>query len=183
MYRLNITNNQFTPNKTGTYEIVYSSTDGFGNLSEKSLFVQAVESIDKPIIIEPSDVKTEYFVGETVYLTLPEVQSFCGKASLSVFVKHNGNPIEITNNSFVLEKAGVYEVEFIAKDYINQQDDWTYNINSEYSEKPILEENVVLPRAFIHGATYTLPNVSAYWYNNGVRTLCTPIISVIDKAG
>lgn len=183
LYRLNITDNQFTPNKTGTYEIVYSSTDGFGNLSEKSLFVQAVESIDKPIIIEPSNVKTEYFVGETVYLTIPKVQSFCGEASLSVLVKHNGGPVEITNNSFVLEKAGVYEVEFIAKDYINQQDDWTYNINCEYSEKPILEENVVLPRAFIHGATYTLPNVSAYWYNNGVRTLCTPTISVIDKAG
>ncbi len=181
--RYTVKNNKFTPDHEGFYEIVYSATDGYGNTAEKSVFIEAKNNVDKPVITLSSDFDANYYVEE--YVTIPEitVQSFSGNAKVSTRVLHAGVEVNIQGGKFKLEENGTYKIEYTVTDYIGQQTFETLNVYASFGKSPILVNDIVLPLGFINGSTYKLDNSSAIYYQNGVKTDIMPKITVIDGIG
>ncbi len=179
--RYSIVNGKFTPDLAGTYEIVYQLTDGYGNHVERSVFVQAVSSIDKPVITLPSSIKTEYLIDEIVTIPAANVQSFSGVASLEVDVTFNNQPVQITDDKFTLNTAGEYVITYTATDYVGQVTTKKITLSANFGDgKPVLTKEPVVPIGFIHGAIYTLQTPVGYYYDNGVKKECLPIIKVTE---
>ena len=181
--RLSVKDGCFTPKNVGTYEIVYSATDGYNNISEYSLFVQAVESIENPVITFDENVKLDYFVGEKVFIPVPEILGGTGNSSVSVRVFYNGKFIETANNSFTAEQSGSYLVEYVVKDYNNKTSFDSLVINVSYSEDIVLSREISLPNAFINGAKYKFDAPVAYYYENQVKKEILPVITLNDGNG
>ena len=181
--RYSLNNGYFTPNVEGTYEIIYSVTDGFGNVCERSLFVDAVSSLDKPIITLPTTYKKDYFVEETAIIPSVTTTSSSGVAKCDVKVLYNGKSVEIVNNSFKITSPGKYKIVYTATDYINQGTENSIEINATVSDNPILLQDINFPVGYVGGSTYSLHAPKAIWYDNGVRKECLPIVQVIDGTG
>ncbi len=181
--RYTVKNGKFIPDHVGTYEIVYSATDGYGNTAEKSVFIEAVEDIALPVINLPSSFNSDRFVEEIISVPTVTAQSFSGNAKLTAKVFYAGNEVGVTNDCFKLEKNGTYKIEYTATDYIGQKTVETLNIYATINPNPVVAEDIVLPVGFINGSTYILDNLKAISYNTGVKTLVSPTITVIDGAG
>lgn len=174
-------NGSFVPDRTGSYTIVYTAKDGFGNIAQKLLFVQAVKTVPE-ILITPPSVLSSVELGTYVEIPEPIVNGGSGKINIETAVVFGGERTVI-NSGFRPETEGEYTIEFIATDYIGKTQSATLTIAAMRGEKPMFVDSVNLPPVYINGGKYILPELYANDYTSGSlkRTLCD--VKVVDANG
>ena len=126
-----ITNNTFTPNEAGTYEVVYKVTDISGNSASKTFNV-AVGDMNGPII-DIRNVPANKEVGSYYTIDLEndldiyddyetdfEYTLGTGGNTTITLKDAEGNEIKGENYSYKLDKAGTYTLIIEAKDSANK---------------------------------------------------------------
>lgn len=178
---VSLINGSFIPDRTGSYAIIYTAKDGFGNTAEKILFVQAVKSVPE-IIITPPSVSSSVELGTYVEIPEPTVNGGSGKINVETAVIFGGERTVI-NGGFRPETEGEYTVEFVATDYIGKTQSATLTVDATRGEKPIFVYSVNLPPVYINGGRYILPELYASDYTSGSlkHTLCD--VKVVDANG
>lgn len=167
-----VTDGSFTPDKLGAYTIVYTAKDGFGNTTQKQLFVIAVKKVADIVITKPT-VATNVELGTFVNVPDPEVEGGTGKITVEKAVIFNGERTVITDG-FRPEVLGTYTVEFTATDYIGKTKTETLEVGTKAGDKPMLVDSVYLPPVYIAGGSYVLPELYVNDYTSGKlnRVLC-----------
>lgn len=171
----------FTPTVEGTYTIVYTAKDSFGNTAVQIFEVEAVnESKITPVNFVLNG--TNALAGTVgVERTIKEIDknSFSGgtgNLQSEVFVTApNGEITYLTGNSFIPTSTGKYVLTYRVFDYVGNGGSnelvKTSNFVISASKDPIIEE-VLLPKAVLSGATVTIPSMRAVDYSvdaNGVN--------------
>ena len=104
---VSLLNGSFVPDRTGTYAIVYTAKDGFGNIGRKLLFVQAVKSVPE-IVITPPSVSSSVELGTYVEIPEPVVSGGSGKINIVTSVVFGGERTVVN---------GGFRPELYANDY------------------------------------------------------------------
>lgn len=171
----------FVPDRTGSYTIVYTAKDGFGNIAGKTLHVQSVKTVSE-IEITPPIVPAETELGTYVEIPDPAVSGGSGKITVETAVIFGGERTVI-KGGFRPETEGEYTVEFTATDYIGKTKTATLKISAHKGEKPLFIDSVSLPPVYISGGKYVLPELYANDYTSGSlkRVLCD--VKVADANG
>jgi len=178
---VSVIDGKFTPERMGSYTIVYSAKDGFGNKCEKFLFVQAaveIPEIEISVPALPADVE----LGTLVDVPMPKVVGGSGKTTIETAVLFDGERT-IIEKGFRPENQGEYTIEYTATDYIGTKKTATFVINAHKGEKPLFIDQAFLPPVYISGGRYVLPELYANDYTSGrlERVLCD--VKVNDAGG
>lgn len=182
-YTVPYENGCFTPNAAGEYTIVYSASDGYGNLAEKQLKVTAVRKADELQIQVPE--YAEYNYGEYLELLPADVIGGSGNVTTKIRVFAGEDEIKVTGNKVKLDRVAEWTVEYSAEDYLGRTKSVVVAIVTKISEDPILAQEPVLPVVMIEGSTYTIEKLYAERYSVGSNVaseiLCD--VTITDKDG
>lgn len=172
------TGDGFIPTKVGEYQIDYIVYDGSRNKAIKSLYVTAENHLDgiEANLVENNEVFPLWdesqksaegnFQTDLYYpVVLPEMTATSdgGKVSLEKQVTYHGNRVPLNDNKFFPQWAGEYEVVYNLVDYVGNVKTFTYIIEANYSETPLLE-TPVLPEYIVAGKAYKFPAVQSQFY-------------------
>ena len=170
----------FIPNKVGEYTIVYLAKDGAGNVSQKVVPIQSCAVSDiTPLTISIADSGMETKqLGENIYLRPYDYFGGVGYENVTIELKNGENTVQtITKDIFNVYQEGEYEVVYTVTDYVGNRATEKYPLTIIGNTEPILLEEIVLPKAFISGLSYDLPQVNAYDYYSGQEILIPPTIT------
>ena len=181
-YNMPIYDGAFVPDRTGRYTIVYTATDYSGNRTEKLIDVYAVVSADAPAVNVIGGAVQTAVVGESAALREVTLSGGTGRLDLSVKVMFDGEEIAVENNVFIPTKAGMYTVEYTVTDYIGRTAVASYEIRAEVGDDPFIYGSVSLPRYFIAGKTYKLPQLAFTDYASGAAEVKNASVSVNGAA-
>ncbi len=158
----------FIPNVAGIYQVVYKSTDESGNVAEKILEVNAnVADGDEAYNIVIGEYLNSVVAGELFTLPTIDTVNGSGKTVIDVVAINQGKNIPIINNTIRPIYSGKLFVTITATDYVNQTATKELEITVNVTDKPTFVETPTLPKYFIEGVRYNLPEVTAYNYTDG----------------
>lgn len=171
-----VQNGRFATDRAGNYAIVYEATNRKGKSAEEIVWVHAGDAIDA-IQINNSlkDQVLNKTLGEWVETGDTTASGGSGNnPEIRTYVEFDGASTEI-KGGFRPEKTGDYTVKIIATDYIGDSETATFAVHAEPGDKPVFIDAPTLPKYFIGGATYVLPEVYANDYSSGscVRKVAT----------
>ena len=163
---LQIKDGQFTPAALGKYTVEYYVSDTYGNVATELLDMYAIKEGTEAIGFtcnEISGVSAGEFVSFDDYTieTLTQLRDF--KVELTC---PNGEVVEIVNPSasFRLSSTGEYTVTYTYADLF-YQGEYSYSFEAQDAGNYSFDGNVVLPKYFIKGASYTLEKTKLYRYS------------------
>ncbi len=160
----------FSVTRSGTYAVVYTATDDFGNTAERVYWVTSVQKLDNPVSVAVPDGATDNgLCGETIRLADPIVSGGSGDVTVTVTVESGNDVTIVTDQYFIPEKAGVWTVRYVAKDYSGITAEASYTITVEAGKVPVFVNEPTLLRYFVSGMEYTVPTVYAYDYSSGEK--------------
>ena len=171
----------FTPQRPGTYTVVYRTQDRLGNTSKELLTVEARDEVPA-ISLTISDAVKEGTAGSEYPVAEANASGGCGNVSITCRAFAEGFEEQL-EGTFRPRKAGTYTVEYIATDYLGQTAKASYTFTASATDLPVFDENFVLPRYFISGSHYAVPEVYAYDYSTGEEKPMRATLTVTDVAG
>lgn len=169
-FLVDIVDGKFATDYFGYYTIVYEATDDFGNRATKLLSIHAVEDEDiPPIDIElPGQRTTSAVFGEWVEILPPEAMSGgSGALSCAVSVSLGNETYPVEKGGFRFEKAGHWTVNYTVTDFIGTVKTESYEIEIQVGDAPVLVDEISLPKVFIAGQRYIIPEAYANDYTSG----------------
>lgn len=169
-----VKNGRFETETAGTYNIVYSYNDAFGERREKTVKITVKDAYDIPLgYMVNAGINAEYNAGETVTLPDGEITGGSGNATATKKVLFGGEEITLFNagidDYFIPEKQGTYTVKYEIGDFIGGTATVTKDVAVSYSSAPVLEKPFI-PDVMIKGRMYMLPSVKAYSYADSGKT-------------
>ena len=160
----------FIPDRVGTYEVVYSITDRAGNTGMRTLTLQVVQSLD-PIQLtqDLSEIySAKMFAGDRLRLTEIEAVGGSGALTCTKYLFGSSMMQELTDNSVLLTKAGSYMLRYTVSDYLGNTVNFDFHFEVEPGEGPVFA-NTTVPEYLLAGKSYTLPNITATDYSDGIE--------------
>ncbi len=180
---VNVKNGEFVPTRSGVYTIEYKATDSFGNVTVKTVDINAI--VREQIEYELSDYETVFSVGGEVAVANATVLNSLTGYSVDVKARLKDSDVvyDISEKTlkFTPVYAGVYSIEYIYSDYVETKT-FSYDITVNASDKPVFFADAVVPRYFIKNCTYYIPDYYAYDYSNGLSELKADIFVSVDGA-
>lgn len=166
-----ISDGKFKTDKVGLYTIRYRSTDNCGNEKIEELYVHCGNKI-ADINVSFGDAVSSVLCGELLELPKPSIEGGSGTLSYSVSVYDSLGEEYVVTDGFVRTKnKGILTLAYtITEDFTGYEQVNTVKTEVVDTGKAFLAENIVLPKYFISGAKYTLPEYKAFVYDNGVLT-------------
>ena len=163
-------NRSFTPEKTGTYEIVYEGYDVSGNYTTKTVLVNVVGVGEIPEITYMfAEMENSLQQGETARFYEGKAGGGTGKLYVDVKVKFGENEISMDEDGcFKVTEAGEYKIEVRVSDYNGTSEPFIYVIEVAATVKPLIYESTVnsVVRA---GEQIVLPAFRAVTYDGNVE--------------
>ncbi|MBQ9713721.1 MAG: hypothetical protein IJV83_00175 [Clostridia bacterium] len=180
-----IINGTFLVNKAGKYTIVYKAVDAMGNVTEKLYWITATKTAANPLTltVDTQDAQTSGVCGEKIDLAKYSVSGGGGDSSVSITAKNGTTVLDVSNGMFLPEEAGVWTIEYVAKDFVGSVRDFSYEITIDWGTKPVFVDEPVLPRYLLANVRYTVPTVLAYDYSTGTKTECIAQMTLVDANG
>ena len=180
-FNVDIKNGTFTPRQEGAYTIEYKAQDAYGNITTKTLRVNAVAQKSDLVILFEGE-QTEGKVG--AYVPVASVQAIGGhgQKTIMISVKKGGVVYEVKNGAFYPEEAGVYTIVYVATDRLGFSVTDGYTVSVVKADAPIFLQEPILPEYFIVGKKYVLPQAYATDYNDNKKQI-KATIKIEDIAG
>ena len=179
----NVENGKFTPDRTGTYVIVYEATDRLGNAAKTTLPVTVYEEVGLPEITLEEPSVTSVTVGERIKIADYTATAHSGNATVAVTAVSGEESTVIDGGYFRPVKPGTYTITYTATDYIGQTAAKTYELTARTGDKPIFAEKATLPVAFVEDSEYIVPDLYATDYRSGAPVSKKATVTVTDANG
>lgn len=170
----------FIPKYEGRYTVVYSATDSFGNEGKALLHIDAIAR--NGLDYEFSTHVSTYNVADTVRVAdLLVSNGFIGSTVTKRAILKNSDLVyEISDeNEFTPMYAGVYTIEYVYSDYVESHT-VSYDVTVNAINTPKFISDAHVPRYFIKGCEYVLPELSAYDFSNGTKEIGTKVTVKVD---
>lgn len=155
----------FTPQFAGEYAIVYTAADRAGNRSSVVLDVTAEETdgVLNVTLGEHESGLTAGFEVQTAPFTVHNATGAVNVGIKAVLRADSSVTYEIpaSTRTFVPMYAGVYDIVYTVSDYITSAET-SYEVTIAAPAGQVFAEQPLLPRYFIAGFSYTLPEIPAY---------------------
>lgn len=182
-WEMNVENNAFIPDREGEYTLVYTVIDGYCQVDEKIFKVNAKNEIPE-IVIDKSNVIGECKTGETVSVSSVVASGGSGCAEISINVKLGSEIIPVSDGTIKPIKSGEYTIEITATDWIGQAKSENYTLQVLENDELVADYNPIslLPKYFIEGKMYVLPNCEFIDYGEEIKTVA-PKIQITDCDG
>lgn len=167
---VSVTNGIFATDKLGTYTIIYTARDNWGNIATEELTFSCFATAAK-IEIDgvPDNFPADVFSTVSVP-SVDELKAYGGSGQLKITRKvtdPDGVECAIEDDTFTPLKIGMYSVIYTATDYWGAYGTKTVLITiNEVSEVHFFNE-IALPDVLISGVTYTIPTVTAKQCKDG----------------
>lgn len=164
-----IRNGAFTPERAGTYYIVYETENYRGKTDREVLRVDAYDALpDMTITSEQIGGEQTVYLGQAFTVTEPEVMNASGKAVIETSVTFGGQTTVI-QDKFTPEEAGTYIVEIKATDYIGRTQKASISVtaSTDSNNPAVFVDEPQLPQYLIDGGTYIVPEYYAIDYSSG----------------
>jgi hypothetical protein len=175
-----VTDNKFTPVWAGSYTVVYTAVDVFGKTGTRMYGVSVQEYA--PISIDLDNSADTAFAGEAYAVRSVEVKGGSGSPAISVNVSGGGAGFAVSGGRFVPSLAGEYTVQYTAVDYLGEIAVGEY-ILTVTAGTPVFGAEPAIPKAFIKGMSYTLPDYFASDYAGGSGREVKASVAVTDTDG
>ncbi len=165
-YDVKIKDGKFLIANSGTYKVVFTAQDAFGNISSEEVIVEVLDSISDANISYRTAIADEFTVGKAgsvikIYNDLL-LENVIGQVETLTSISFNGQEIEIQDGSFIPKKAGTYTVSHKVVDDLGRiSNQISYEIEVEYEVNPITLDGAPAYYGFIRGNTYQLIDVNA----------------------
>ena len=175
---------KFVPNKKGVYVIEYVSIDNYGNKAIETIVVEAKDTLPElTISTEEAQRQISGVCGKEITFPEPSISGGAGNLTYTIQVELNGETIDVEDKLFIPEKAGNYNVIYTVKDYIGQTKVHTYQLTVALGNLAVFREAPELPKVFISGSSYVLPDLYAYDYRSGTLVKTLASATVKDSQG
>ena len=171
--RIETKDGSFTPDRTGTYEIVYTATNFFGKEEKKSVLVAAV---DRPNELALSLANGSFVAGKNGIFDFSGLSNDVrfGKLFLTVTARQgDGAAIEIYSGefssstivSYVFEKTGDYAIEWTLFDYVRSVSGSSgVTVTAPAAVFETSAEKLGIEPVFLAGKTYRIPDLASVSY-------------------
>jgi len=174
--KIDVYNNRFLPTTSGQYSIVYTSKDYSGNITEKIVTVEILNSLPKFSYEFEEELIVDYLVGKKLVVPSGVAAGGSGITDATVVLFNSKNE-KIDMDGFVFTEAGEYTLIVALEDFLGRKQQITYPIAVSIGEAPILYD-VTVPKYMLNGSTYHLPKVEAVDYSTGNEMQPTTWIEV-----
>ena len=160
----------FTPKTEGLYTVVYTAEDLFGNTTKKTLTLSCISKENDQIVSFEMQQVDSLVAGRICELPDCVVLSENDSVKVSAYYRFLGHEeeIEITNNSFLVEYVGEYEIIYKYSDIFTSYEK-SYRVASEPSDS-VRFDDPIFPKYLIANASYTFEPVNAYTYEAQLPT-------------
>ena len=179
-----IKNGVFTPNKPGRYTIVYEAYDRFGNAAQKLVNINCQSAGELSLEIEGRGFFGEAGMPLKLYSAL-KISGNSGVAAVQVMAKSTRSGtvnIDADTGTFIPQYAENYTVKIAVSDYI-QAREYIFTVKVDKGDSYVLDGEPLLPRYLIKGASYVLPTLTAYSYQDGYPKKTAVQIFAIEDGG
>lgn len=180
---IGVADGKFTANKLGNYVIVYTAKDYFGNEAKETLLVRSLIKTPDIAVTLPEGYATEATAGIPVEFDSATASGGSGKLTEKITATLGENTVEILDGSHRFDEVGVYTVTYTVTDYIGKSTSKNYELTVTASEDPLFVDDIVLPRIFISGSKYTVPEYFAVDYSSGTAERKACKVNVTDANG
>ena len=159
--------NTFNTDRIGYYAIVYTAYDYHGNSIQEVLWVNSRDALENPIVEILDGATTTGIVGENVEVAKINYYGGSGHLNSLAYVTLGEEKLTITNGTFNPQKAGTYTVWYEVTDFVGQVTRASYDVKVTVSSAPVFSGDAVLPKVFVSGSAYVVPEYIAYDYTSG----------------
>jgi len=174
---------QFIPDREGTYTIVYTSYDYYGNATVQEIPVEARRTIAKPEIVKSASLPANAAYGQKLNIPAFNGIGGAGGVTTSVQVTCNGMPVVVEYGAFQCQQEGIYVIRYIVTDYVGNVTMATEYVTVKRSEKPVFDKSQVsLPPVFLVDEPYQLDEYVAYFYGGNATEEIVSKIELYDEA-
>lgn len=179
----NLEDGKFIPKREGEYCIVYYAENSFGIMTKKIVKVRVEKR--EGLKVEISGKAAEGKLGDEIKV-VNGITVSDGSGIVNVKLKAadgNGHSYTCDERTFAFRPkyAGAYTVEIEVSDYIETVKE-TFEVRVSATNSAYIQENPVLPKYFIKGATYKLPTLTAEEYKSG-KPVIVPTEILISEDG
>lgn len=178
-YQLEVVDGRFKTARTGFYTIEYTATDYYGNVGKETVVIECTEDVTTISAAPQGEYATTAKTGVTITPAEIAYEGGAGNVTTYATIKAEGGEEVLLDDNFKPEQAGVYTVTLYAVDMLGNQATYTYEVEVVANEAPVFLDDVVLPKFFLAGYSYTIPSLSAYDFSSGKVELST-VIAVKD---
>lgn len=166
-----IIDGSFLPQSVGTYTLVYSAKDVYGNVGQTLISLKCIEA-DGLFSIQ-GELPTLY-VGARNVLDYTYV-GLNGEVSAEAVANNGRETVTIKNGVFQPAYVGEYTLMVRLTDGVFAQTK-TLTLSVETTERRAFLETPIMPKYFVTGQQYSLPKLTAYEFSQGepiaVETKC-----------
>ncbi len=172
-----VKNGRFNVSYVGTYSVIYTAKDYFGNEAKKVCSVTSVKTLENPLAITIGGEKpTEASCGERVNLPGFSASGGSGDTNVVLTATLGNETITLGGNLFIPEKAGEWTITYTVSDVTNLTASESFKINVTAKSEPVFVDEVVMPKYLISGMSYVVPEVYANDYSSGEKTLVKAVL-------
>lgn len=179
-------NGVFIPKAEGTYSVVYTATDGYGNVGRKVIeYIVDASATDAIAYTEPEALETLVACQE---YELPQIEAIGlnGNVSCEIVITNPLGEEESFKNeaaAFIPTVLGEYTIAYTLTDAIYQKT-FFYTVDCENTDEAVLfPDTIALPHYFIKEATYTIYDYMAYKpTSEGLKEYATEVYVKVDGA-
>ncbi len=156
----------FVPNTSGEYTVNLIAKDLYGYKKVFTYYVDAIVQSDYEGVTINVEQPSSMTAGVDYFVPAAEIIGGSNRVFVKVTDPNNDEMLYeyVAGLSFKPVRVGKYTVEYSTKDHLGFEYTKTLEIQSIASEKPIIESDVILPRFFIAGQKYTMPEMIAFDY-------------------
>ncbi|MCQ2742473.1 MAG: hypothetical protein MJ239_04155 [Bacilli bacterium] len=179
-----VVDNAFVPTKPGTYSVIYTAKDTYGNVGVKTLTLHAVTTPHDQIVDFSVGKIGDVEAGKTVILPEHTAVSYNDSLRLKcVATYEDGTETEINTNTreFFVGRVGEYTLTYTYGDGLFSYE-YSYKFNSLASKNVYLEK-LSLPRYLIKGASYTLDEAMVVKCESKNIDVVEPDVFAIEDGG
>lgn len=173
--------NTFVTDRVGYYAIVYTACDYHGNSVQEVLWINSRESLDKPVVRILDGAPKTGVVGERIAVANIECSGGSGALTSTVFVTSGEERLSVENETFLPQKSGTYTVCYEVTDFIGQTTRASYDVAVSVSSNPVFADEAALPKIFVSGSEYVVPEYVAYDYTSGKAVAKTASCQINGK--
>ena len=154
----------FLPTENGYYKLLYTATDGAGNVAKKEIQVFATNALP-PIIVEAESVSGSFAVGENIPVCEATATGGSGTLNITTEVVRvgGGERINAESGMFAPMLGGTYCVIYTATDYLGNIGTKTITYEVARAQTVIMESITELKRIF-DGVQVRFPQPIVYDY-------------------
>ncbi len=179
---VDIENGRFYVEYPGTYTVVYTAKDYFGNTAKKLSTVTSVKELENPLSISiDGEAPSNGSCGERITLPGYSVSGGSGETKVVITAALGSETMVCENGVFLPETAGEWTITYTVSDVTALTATQSFNVTVTANANPVFVNDPVLPKYLIAKASYVVPEVYATDYSSGVKKNVLATLTVDGK--